>query len=256
MEQTKRTAMLNKHRQTEKQLKVRTLKKLDEAIFIIFILKSVRKNLEGILKRGTKDKKMRKIVATLAIVMTLLFIASPVKARGNFLNLPPWFTEAIQPIQETLDELISRVTNLEENRADDFEVPGKWGAEFYFSDDGETYVAVIPWGLRSDSNGIPDHGCFWQDRRIGPHVTVRAIAHLPEEDTAYGVGTCELFWLMSTDHLPLTGTSFPVDVFYWWQGKSKTQEITLTVPDRPFLNCSEGKGPYLDMIENSSLCPK
>jgi len=185
-------------------------------------------------------KKMKKIITALVLLTSLLLVVSPVKAKTDLSNLPAWF----QPIQETVENLILRVTNLEESKVNDFEVSDSemWTATFY-SEDNKISIKVFPmWppddtlGLSSLPPSLPlvnDNACKWNSAKIGSQVSVRAVAHLPSEDI-YGTGHCSGFWFKNISELPPSGTKFSIDTYLWWQGKEKHIKITLTVPPEPF----------------------
>lgn len=59
--------------------------------------------------------KIGKVLIALVLVTSLLFVGTTVtRAEGTRNLLPPWFLEAIKPIQDAVTQLVSRTDNHEQ----------------------------------------------------------------------------------------------------------------------------------------------
>lgn len=59
--------------------------------------------------------KIGKVLIALVLATSLLFVGTTVtRAEGSHNLLPPWFLEAIKPVQDAITQLVSRVDNHEQ----------------------------------------------------------------------------------------------------------------------------------------------
>lgn len=189
--------------------------------------------------------KMKKKIISLSFATLVLFttVASPIYAKESSL-LPPWFIEAIKPIQASLNSLFQRTDNhetriIELEKKVNFEVPTQWSTEFYEAsiNDGNITTTYIIKMRTSDGfsltiPNIPPNNCTWNKAIIDLNTTARAVAHLSTGDM-FGVGTCREITFKS-NAIPASGTTFETDIYLWWQGTEKHTKQTVTIPERPF----------------------
>ncbi len=167
------------------------------------------------------------ISLSFAILVLFTTLVSPIYASKDSSPLPSWFTNAIKPIQNSINSLLQRTNNHETRITElekkvNFEVPTQWNAEFYeVLSPPETKVVMSP-----------ANNCTWNGSIIDSHVTARAIAHLSTGDM-YGVGACREITFKSNVIL-VSGATFETDIYLWWQGKEKHTKQTVAIPERPF----------------------
>lgn len=60
-------------------------------------------------------KRVKTIVLALVLIISLFFVATTAtRAEGGRSLLPPWFIEAIRPIQDAVAQLVSKMDNHEQ----------------------------------------------------------------------------------------------------------------------------------------------
>ncbi|MBI4100697.1 hypothetical protein HY439_03090 [Candidatus Microgenomates bacterium] len=176
---------------------------------------------------------MKKIISLSFVILVLLIIvASPIYAKENSL-LPPWFTNAIKPIQDSINSLIQKIDNHEIRIAElekkvEFDLPNQWGTEFY----EDRFILRTTGDSPLTIPTTPPNNCSWNNAVIDSDATARATAHLSTGDI-YGAGNCHGI-TFRTSNIPPSGTTFETDVYVFWQGTEKHKKQTITVPDRPF----------------------
>ena len=185
---------------------------------------------------------MKKTIILLFVAVAFFITAvSPIYAGKESSLFPSWFTNAIKPIQNSINSLFQRTNNHEERIAElekkvDFNIPNQWSVAFYQTQNGlDLIVMQAPEPKNSDLYILVPNPpyCNWNGAMIGAYVTARAVAHLPTGDI-YGAGSCKEIEFRSIDKLPESGSSFEVEVYLWWQGTEKHKKQTITVPERPF----------------------
>ncbi len=170
---------------------------------------------------------MKKKTILLFVALAFFITAvSPIYAGKESPLLPPWFINAIKPVQNSISSLFQRIDNhetriVELEKKFDFEIPTQWSAEFYESSQPETKIVMHP-----------ANNCTWYGGIIGSYVTARAIAHLSTGDM-FGVGTCGEITFKS-NVIITSGTTFETDIYLWWQGTEKHTKQTVAIPERPF----------------------
>lgn len=179
----------------------------------------------------------KKIILSFAVLILFTTAVSPIYAAQNSSLLPPWFIEAIKPIQDSISSLFTKTDNHEARIAElenkvNFDLPNQWGVSFY----EDRFILNTPNdsspGTISLPNIPPDYNCTWNKAVIDLNTTARVIAHLSTGDV-FGVGTCREITFKSSV-IPASGTSFETDIYLWWQGTEKHAKQTITVPARPF----------------------
>lgn len=180
---------------------------------------------------------MKKIISLLfALLVLFTSVASPIYAKESPL-LPPWFINAIKPIQDSISSLFTKTGNHEARIAElekkvNFDLPKQWGVSFY----EDRFIMNTPNdnspGTISLPNIPPDYNCTWNNAVIDLSTSVRAIAHLSTGDI-FGAGTCREITFKS-NAIPASGTTFESDIYIFWQGTEKHAKQVIVVPDRPF----------------------
>ncbi|MBI3103538.1 hypothetical protein HYZ05_01230 [Candidatus Daviesbacteria bacterium] len=180
---------------------------------------------------------MKKIIS-LSFVILVLFttVASPIYAKESSL-LPPWFIDAIKPIQDSINSLIQKIDHHEARIAElekkvDFDLPNQWNVSFY----EDRFIMNTPNNDPSGSISLPnvpsDYNCSWNNAVIDLGTSARAIAHLSTGDI-YGAGNCHGI-TFRTSNIPPSGSTFETDIYVFWQGTEKHAKQSILVPDRPF----------------------
>ncbi len=178
----------------------------------------------------------KKIILLFAALAFFITAVTPIYAKESPI-LPPWFTNAIKPIQNSINSLFQRTDSHEARIAElekkvDFDLPKQWGVSFY----EDRFIMNTPNdnspGTISLPNISPDYNCTWNKAVIDLNTTARAVAHLSTGDI-FGVGTCREITFKSSV-IPASGSTFETDIYLWWQGTKKHTKQTITVPDKPF----------------------
>ena len=180
---------------------------------------------------------MKKIISLSFVILVLFTIAvAPIYAKESPL-FPSWFTNAIKPIQNSINSLFQRIDSHEARIAElekkvDFDLPNQWGVSFY----EDRFILNTPNDNSPGTISLPnvphDYNCTWNKAVIDLSTSVRAITHLSTGDI-FGVGTCREITFKSSV-IPASGTAFETDIYVFWEGTKKHTKQTITVPDRPF----------------------
>lgn len=183
---------------------------------------------------------MKKKIILLFIALAFFITAvSPIYAAQSSSLLPPWFLEAIKPLQDSVSSLFQRTDNHEARIAElenkvDFDLPNQWGVSFY----EDRFIMNTP-PTDSPPGTIslplpnpPNNNCRWNNAVIDSDASVRAIAHLNTGDI-YGAGNCRGITFRTSD-LPPSGSTFETDIYVFWQGTEKHAKQSILVPNRPF----------------------
>lgn len=177
------------------------------------------------------------IILLFVAVAFFITAASPIYAGKESPLFPSWFTNAIKPIQNSINSLFQRTDNHEARIAElekkvNFDLPRQWGVSFY----EDRFIMNTPNDNSPSTISLPnipsDYNCTWNNAVIDLSTSVRAIAHLSTGDI-FGVGTCREI-LFKVNDIPPSGTTFEADIYVFWQGTEKHAKQSITVPNRPF----------------------
>ncbi|MBI3379442.1 hypothetical protein HY029_01660 [Candidatus Gottesmanbacteria bacterium] len=113
----------------------------------------------------------------------------------------------------------ARITNLEHVNGLDFNLPQSFQSTFSPS---SNTITISPANL--------NQACSWNGINIAFQTVSRGIAHLSTGDVFTAGGNCKVITFSNISNFPASGTTFPVDLFFFWQGKEKQTTLTLTAP--------------------------
>lgn len=113
----------------------------------------------------------------------------------------------------------TRITSLENNAVNDFNLPASWVAT----------VSANTITVKS-TKGVVSLSCNWNGLVLGQQVQVRGIAHLTTKDY-YAVSNCDAgVSFTSITNFPPSGSTIPVDLWAFWQGKTKSTTVLVPMP--------------------------
>lgn len=200
----------------------------------------------------------KKIILIISLVFFLLY-AQPIEAARSTIEIkvpkipeikiaiPSWFNSAIQPLQDSIKDLKTKVENLQNKvneietklanlngnqKGEDFSLPESWNIQFFQPPNTISPNEIIMLST-SEYSILGANHCNWKGANIDSTVIATIIGHLPSSDI-YGAGTCKEMVFENITNLPESGKSFDVDIHLYWQGTNKYKKINITIPERPF----------------------
>ncbi len=178
---------------------------------------------------------MKKYSAILFFVLTFFFFTPSTTLAASSADVQTMINNTIAPIQAAITDLqtrvlaletsiaslLSRVTTLESNAISDFNLPQAWQA---------TASASLQSLTIKPTKNVVSLSCNWNGIILTQQVQLRGIAHLPGGANYYAVNTCDnISFFIPQTAFPSPGSTIPVDIYAFWQGKTKQTTVNVTV---------------------------